>query len=588
MKTIRFLCAFVLVALASAAASAQYTVTYNFDDPSVPRPGMGTMCTVEITSEDTLQGRTDAGELFANLRVQVANSPTMQQVLREACRVQGGRITLVALRDDPTIDLGAAAIAGPQRGQVFIDLGDRDALFEDRPAPLAPYLQGTQADVGTFQAIFVTWVLAHEIDHLRDEPGSDHLDPPVTGRGVIAAPDVSANAVLAELDRIFARLSYVYVDPTTGNVMIDFRLGGDLFLDASTFIGDRRSVNRLAGADVHELDEDALDQIPDRPCGEGRCWTLPGADDRDLDGVRDADDNCDELANPQQSDVDEDGVGAGCDEDGDGDGENGGIERAMGSSDFDSSSLPEHFLAGGSCEDGEDNDGDGIVDAFDPSCAMPATYTDRLPSGVTSILGGVPSDTDVLRVDAQLVIEGELTQLWGVVAIQREDARDGTMRIEVIGAELSGESASSGFVHLVLADRSRGIVIDDNEGGAELPATVELAFGFAITDTAERYEAPAEPIVLRGRIDAWPLHGANLYSDEAGEPVPLLDRKGEPTGRAVQFFGMGGGAPEYYGCFDWLTVTCAAVCTGGVCCRSPGSGLPDCSQLCEIGGPYCS
>jgi len=57
-----------------------------------------------------------------------------------------------------------------------------------------------------------------------------------------------------------------------------------------------------------------------------------------------------------------------CDWNDDGDGYIDFIERILSSDPDDSDSTPEHWLIGGTCTDGLDNDKNGLTDGADPGC----------------------------------------------------------------------------------------------------------------------------------------------------------------------------------------------------------------------------
>jgi hypothetical protein len=87
----------------------------------------------------------------------------------------------------------------------------------------------------------------------------------------------------------------------------------------------------VANADQADLDEDGVGDACD--------------DDRDGDGIPDASDNCPTVPNADQEDLDEDGLGDACDDDIDGDGIPNDEEEELGTNPFD-----------------PDSDGDGLTD----------------------------------------------------------------------------------------------------------------------------------------------------------------------------------------------------------------------------------
>jgi hypothetical protein len=88
--------------------------------------------------------------------------------------------------------------------------------------------------------------------------------------------------------------------------------------------------------------------------------------DTDRDGITDASDNCPNEFNPNQEDLDRDGIGNACDEDGDGDGV-----------------LDRDNCSNVSNPDQRDTDGDGLGDACDPVDNRPSPPVDTDGDGVS-------------------------------------------------------------------------------------------------------------------------------------------------------------------------------------------------------------
>jgi hypothetical protein len=126
----------------------------------------------------------------------------------------------------------------------------------------------------------------------------------------------------------------------------------------------------------------------------------PGcAPDEDYDFIPNSSDNCPTMWNSDQADRDGDGTGDAC-EDADGDGVFDLDEEALGSDPDDPSSTPEYpwFGENNACEDGRDNDGDGLIDGNDEGCLI---MFDELPAAAESLTGrdtAAGGDKDVVPI----------------------------------------------------------------------------------------------------------------------------------------------------------------------------------------------
>ena len=92
--------------------------------------------------------------------------------------------------------------------------------------------------------------------------------------------------------------------------------------------------------------------------------------DTDLDGIPDSEDNCRLAANPEQRDIDGDGIGDLCDMDIDGDGVPNGVDNCpfVPNPDQDDSDQDD---IGDTCEPEADGDGDGVINSTD-NCPLTA------------------------------------------------------------------------------------------------------------------------------------------------------------------------------------------------------------------------
>ena len=103
--------------------------------------------------------------------------------------------------------------------------------------------------------------------------------------------------------------------------------------------------------------------------------TVVSAPDSDGDGLADPIDGCPEHPDPSQLDTDGDGIGDACDRSTCGNGIQEYEEECDGGASCSAACL--YVGAGSACSDGEDNDGDGRVDAADAGCVDGADPDER-------------------------------------------------------------------------------------------------------------------------------------------------------------------------------------------------------------------
>ncbi len=164
---------------------------------------------------------------------------------------------------------------------------------------------------------------------------ADSAIPFVTTSSAFALPVGTADAALADL---------LATDATP--------------FDAVYAIGDLDGFADNIDHNTLVLPDDLLDEVlalltcPEAPQGDPDGDGVDSAcdDDDDNDGVLDVDDNCPEVANPDQADLDGDEIGDACDGDADGDGVEDGVDNCPGLHNPDQADV----------------DGDGMGDACDP------------------------------------------------------------------------------------------------------------------------------------------------------------------------------------------------------------------------------
>ncbi len=180
-------------------------------------------------------------------------------------------------------------------------------------------------------------------------------------------------------------------------------------------------------------DDDGLVDCDDSDCANDITCGSSGMDDDDGDGVLNLSDNCPNVANPDQSDTDADGIGDACDtvegscnnfldDDGDGlvdcddldcaadvacaaplgDDDGDGVANGVDNCPLVANALQEDTdgdgigdvcdNAEGVCNDGLDNDDDSLVDCDDPDCANDVVCQN--PDGDTDGDGVINADDD--------------------------------------------------------------------------------------------------------------------------------------------------------------------------------------------------
>ena len=143
--------------------------------------------------------------------------------------------------------------------------------------------------------------------------------------------------------------------------------------------------------------------------------TLNVDGDTDGDGVLNSADNCPDVVNADQTDVDADGIGDACDPliDSDGDGVGDDVDACPGfddAIDVDLDGIPD------GCDGLIDSDGDGVGDDIDACLGFDDaidTDSDGIPDGCDA---DVPGDTSELMLNADALNQNIINLVWDDVA----------------------------------------------------------------------------------------------------------------------------------------------------------------------------
>jgi len=252
--------------------------------------------------------------------------------------------------------------------------------------------------------------------------------------------------------------------------------------------------------------------------------------DMDDDGIRDSDDNCPNDSNPNQEDLDRDGIGDVCDTDIDGDGVDNSIDNCR--NDSNPSQNDEDLNGKGDACD-LDIDGDGIINSVDQKpfdTTLPLGFSDETLGGhsifVTTQHGGTNSRGELFSLaangDRSVVTDfGDPTK--GTLGLDPEGLAinfDGT--ILVVNGDINESNLGNTIIRVNPFTGDRTLVSDLKILGPE-PTAVNLR-GIAINDA--------------GEIFVTDLHGGTELAASQG-PLGALFKVNQFTGQREEIADFG-------------------------------------------------
>jgi hypothetical protein len=137
--------------------------------------------------------------------------------------------------------------------------------------------------------------LAHEFDHLREQPGEAHKDPGGEAAGLSTGPAVDdENLVIAQMDVPVHRRSYYVAHAENFSVTgYNVDTDGDGYIDASVTWRIEHTTRVASPVGERVIDPGLLEGVPSE-------WQAIHSLDHDLDGSDDLVDGCVRAVNPQQ------------------------------------------------------------------------------------------------------------------------------------------------------------------------------------------------------------------------------------------------------------------------------------------------
>lgn len=243
----------------------------------------------------------------------------------------------------------------------MLQIGDRFVVWVEAQDIVVWDLAGSTATVvgtadndvtPTTSGAWVAWVAgnSNRIESVNMDDPTLSLAPVVNDGSLNLRPSMNGDLIAWESNAAGNFDIWVY-RISTGEA--PFQVTTDLFDQQLTDVFG----NLVAYVDARDFNKDVwvstLEFVAPDPCAD-----LGG--DQDGDGICTVEDNCPDVANPDQSDSDNDGSGDACDADTDGDGVDDGADNCPFTANPDQSDIDSDGL--GNVCDG-DPDGDGVADA---------------------------------------------------------------------------------------------------------------------------------------------------------------------------------------------------------------------------------